>query len=487
MLEEFETGLSIEKAHYEAQVPKLRADLLNAQYDLRRAHFSVLVLIAGDDRLGINALVKRLHEWMDARYLVTRGFGLPTDEERQRPVAWRYWRELPPRGQIGLYINGWAYNAIASRVLDQVDEREFERSIEHSNRMEQALADDGTLVLKYWLHVPQARFEERLAAARKKKQVDARDELLLAVYDAAVPVAERWLEGSSEPLPWTVVESGYARYRDLTVARSILDAVTERLERPAPAPAPPAPSIRGRARRSALAEVDLSTELARDEYRERLDACQRDILKRQARLLEAGTSTLLVFEGWDAAGKGGAIRRVTRPLDVRDYRIIPSGAPSAEEQRYHHLWRFWQRMTRGGTLLVFDRSWYGRVLVERVEGFASEAEWSRAYDEINDFEAQLVEHGCALCKFWLHIDREQQLERFQARERTPYKKYKITNEDYRNRDRWDAYEAAVDDMVERTSTKSAPWTLVSANDKRWARVQVLETVSAAMKRALKND
>jgi polyphosphate kinase 2 (PPK2 family) len=219
-------------------------------------------------------------------------------------------------------------------------------------------------------------------------------------------------------------------------------------------------------------------------YRTELERLQGRVNQLQRRAREAGVSTILAFEGWDAAGKGGAIRRVTAALDARDYQVIPIAAPTDEERAHHYLWRFWRHLARAGRVTIFDRSWYGRVLVERVEGLASEAEWMRAYAEINQFEEELVEHGMVLLKFWLHVTRDEQLRRFRDRERTPHKRWKITAEDWRNRARWADYERAVNDMVERTSTRAAPWTLVEANDKGFARLKVLRTIGDRLESAL---
>jgi polyphosphate kinase 2 (PPK2 family) len=234
-----------------------------------------------------------------------------------------------------------------------------------------------------------------------------------------------------------------------------------------------------------LSHCDLSARLEKDDYRKRLNRLQARLHGLSLEARERGISTVLAFEGWDAAGKGGVIRRVTQSLEAGDYRVIPTAAPTPEELRYHYLWRFWRDVPADGTLVAYDRTWYGRVLVERVEGLATDAEWQRAYDEINDFEDHLVEHGCVLQKFWLHISPEEQLARFEARELTPYKQYKITDEDWRNRERWDAYVQAVDQVVLRTSSEAAPWNVIAANDKYWARIAVLETVTEALKAALK--
>ncbi len=234
-----------------------------------------------------------------------------------------------------------------------------------------------------------------------------------------------------------------------------------------------------------LSHSDLSARLEKDDYRKRLNRLQARLHGLSLEARERGISTVLAFEGWDAAGKGGVIRRVTQSLEAGDYRVIPTAAPTEEERRYHYLWRFWRDLPPAGTFAIFDRTWYGRVLVERIEGFASDAEWQRAYDEINDFEEQLAERGYLVQKFWLHISPDEQLARFQAREDTPYKQHKITEEDYRNRERWAEYEQAVDQMVLRTSSDGAPWFVIPANDKLFARIQVLEKVTAGLKQALR--
>jgi polyphosphate kinase 2 (PPK2 family) len=309
--------------------------------------------------------------------------------------------------------------------------------------------------------------------------------------------------------PWLIVEGADERYRTLAVGEALLTAITERLgaeslsrggaavRQPTPTSATAGAAAGGRTVRpraavgrgqvlqpTILSHLDMTQRVAKRHYDTELERLQGRLngLERQARA--RGVSTILVFEGWDAAGKGGAIRRITAALDARDYQVIPVAAPSDEERAHHYLWRFWRHLARAGRVTVFDRSWYGRVLVERVEGFASEPEWRRAYAEINEFEGQLVDHGYALVKCWLHITREEQLRRFRAREHTTHKRWKITDEDWRNRTRWDQYELAVNDMVERTSTHLAPWTLVEGNDKPFARLKILETVCDRLERAL---
>lgn len=492
MFEAAEVGSLVSKEEYEAQVPHLRVDLVNAQYDLRTADFPVLVVIVGDDHKSCNEILNLLHEWMDARYLDTHVFGPLSEEEQEQPRFWRYWRTLPRQGQLGVYVGAWARNAVADQVRRRIDDDEFELRTVHIERFEQALVDDGALLLKFWLHLPKKAMKRRLK--KKKKQNwrnDGEDRQIYELYDKALPVAERLMRRTSTgSAPWHIVETTDENYRNLTVTRTILEGITGRLDvgkatghkREKRTVQKASTAIAGS---NILETVDLTAELPWEEYKKVLDELQDRLRYLSVRAREKRVSSVVVFEGWDAAGKGGVIRRITRAMDAADYRVIPVAAPTEEEKAHHYLWRFWRHLPQAGTILVFDRSWYGRVLVERVEGFAQVSEWQRAYTEINDFEEQLVEHGILVHKFWLHIAPETQLRRFREREKTPYKKYKISQEDYRNREKWDEYVTAVNEMVARTSTEMAPWKLVSANDKRWARVEVLKTICQGLKRALK--
>jgi len=493
MFEAAEMGAKLSKEDYADQARALRPRLLNAQFDLQSADFSVLILISGDDRPGASEVLNHLHEWMDARYIETHAFGPRSEAEERRPRFWRYWSRLPPSGRIGIFLGGWAQHPLAGRLDGRLDEAGYERRVLRFQSLERDLVDDGVVLVKLWIHLSGKEHEKRLAKARKGKgrnhwRIDEIDWKIGDHYDELAPIAEDLLRRTdSAQAPWHVIEGGDARHRDVAVARLVLEAIEGRLaaapEQP-PAAEPAAPVAAQEVGASLLDKVDLTQHLPYEEYKPRLEALQSELFTLMSEAQRAKLRTVLVFEGWDAAGKGGVIRRITHPLDARDYRVIPIGAPTEEERARHYLWRFWRQIPWAGRAVIFDRSWYGRVLVERIEGFASLTEWRRAYSEINDFEEQLVEADSVLLKFWLHIDPEEQLRRFQAREKTPYKKYKITDEDYRNRERWGEYVAAVHDMVQRTHSPGAPWHLVPANDKRFARVQVLDTLCEALSRGL---
>ncbi len=514
MFETAELGLKVSKEEYKAQVPELRTRLLEMQYDLRTANFPVLILVSGVDGAGKGDTVNLLHEWMDPRYLITHGFGELSEEERERPPFWRFWRALPPKGRIGIFFGSWYTEPIVSRVHGTIRDARLGEMIRRIQLLETELVADGMLLIKLWFHLSkaaQAKRLKRLAADKEQRwRVTAQDWRNFELYDTFRAVSERVLrETSTGDAPWIVIEGRNDEYRNLTVGRTLHELISKRLAAASETAAPPAAASRPApakkapkaasgaaavetaasppakaAPRTILDTLDLSLSLTKEEYARQLEECQGrlNLLQRQAR--EQRLTTVLVFEGVDAAGKGGAIRRVTAALDARDFTIVPIAAPTDEERAHHYLWRFWRHLPRAGRVIIFDRSWYGRVLVERVEGFAKEAEWRRAYAEINGFEAQLVDSGIAIAKFWLHIDPEEQLRRFRERENTPFKQYKITEEDWRNRERWDAYVEAVNEMVERTSTEYAPWTLVEANDKSWARIKVLSTICQAMKKRL---
>ncbi len=493
MFESAELGHHVEKRAYDRQMPKLREALLEAQLRaVERAEFPVVLLSGGVDGAGKGEVVNLLLEWMDARHIQVHAMGDPTDEERSRPPMWRFWRALPPKGKTGIFFGSWYTAPIVDKVYGRIGGAELTRVLGEIARLERMLVDEGAVIVKLWMHLSkkeQRRRFEKLGSRRTTAwRVTREDWRNHRRYDEFRQVSERALrETSTAEAPWYVVEAADGRYRDLTVARTLLDALTQRLERgkratPLRAAPPPAPSIDSR---NVIEELDLTRRLSDAQYGRRLPELQARLnaLTRHKRFERV--AVVVAFEGPDAAGKGGSIRRVTHALDARLYDVVPIGAPTEEERAQPYLWRFWRYLPRRGHFTLFDRSWYGRVLVERVEGYAAEPDWMRAYREILDFEESISRFGIVVVKFWLAISKEEQLVRFRAREETPFKRFKITREDWRNRGKWQAYENAVCDMVDRTSTDVAPWHLVEANDKRWARVKVLETLCESIERALR--
>ncbi|MCK9387333.1 MAG: polyphosphate:AMP phosphotransferase [Sulfuritalea sp.] len=483
MFESAEIGHKIDKDTYKKAVPELRAALQDAQYDLKEnGKIPVVVLVSGQDGAGKGETINILYEWMDPRFISTLAFSAPTDEEQARPFMWRYWRALPPKGRIGVFAGSWYSSPIHDRLDGGMSKAGMDARIDQINRFEAMLVNEGALVLKFWFHLTKDGQKRRLKSLEKDPKTAWRVTKWnwdrLKTYDKLQDVVGHVLRMTNTPwAPWIIIEGEDDRYRSLTTGKILLEAIRQRLSDAGKQTTPVAPPIRVNIDgRNVLSELRLTHQLSDKEYDDQLAKWQGKLseLVRDPRF--KGRSLVCAFEGADAAGKGGAIRRIIAAMDARDYQIIPVAAPTEEERAQPYLWRFWRHMPRQGRVAIFDRTWYGRVLVERVEGFCADADWLRAYTEINDFEHDLSGAGVIVCKFWLQISQEEQLKRFKEREKIQFKRFKITEEDWRNREKWDHYQEAICDMVDRTSTGTAPWTLVEANDKGYARVKILRTI-----------
>jgi polyphosphate:AMP phosphotransferase len=505
MFEVAEIGRTVSKEDYDSEVARLRWELLDTQRRLEGTNIPIIVLFGGVDGAGKSETVHLMNEWMDPRWLVNRAFEEPSQDERERPPFWRYWLALPPYGRIGFFMSAWYSKPLLDRVARASTVAEFESALDRIASFERTLADDGAVILKFWMHLDRKAQKQRLRALEKNPltrwRVTKTQWARWRQYGKFMAATERLIQMTSfAHAPWFIVDGTDERYRSLVVGSEIQRALFRVLEpsrekpsrrRPrasaaATRPAPEATSLVDRVdrERSILDTLDMTLVLPDEKAKPAMLKQQGRVNKLQRRAAGQGVSLMLVFEGWDAAGKGGAIRRVTSALDPRTYRVVPIAAPTDEERARHYLWRFWRHLARAGRVTIFDRSWYGRVLVERVDGLAADAEWSRAYAEIEDFERQLAEHRIVLVKYWLHITKEEQEQRFKDRAKSPYKSWKLTDEDWKNREKWDAYELAVNEMVARTSTRHAPWHLVPANDKNFARVEVLRIAADALAGAL---
>ncbi len=506
-----ELGRKISREDYKEREPILREELLVLQQEWRQYGRSALIVyFAGVEGAGKDTAVNRLNEWMDPRWIVTRAYGDPADVERERPEFWRYWLGLPPRGTIGLFMSAWYHTPVLERAYGNIGQEEFDRRLDRIMAFENALVDDGAVIVKFWMHLSRDAQKRRLKSLEKDPLTSWRateeDWKHWHMYDEFVAAAERVImRTSTGKAPWSIIEGADDRYGTLTIGLNIRDAMRKRLEElrqqqaleqvsRSASEAPPQPHVEGPVETltalvpgppvTVLSTLNMSKRLNKDEYTRQLRKNQSMLGQLHRKAVDNKVSTILVFEGADAAGKGGAIRRLIAALNARNYQVLPFAAPTDEERAQHYLWRFWRHLSRAGRMTIFDRSWYGRVLVERVEGFATHDEWTRAYAEINDFEEQLVEHGIVLVKYWLHITMDEQLVRFKAREEIPYKRWKLTEEDWRNREKWDDYELAVNDMVQHTSTHIAPWVLVEGNDKRFARIKIIKTLCETLEQRL---
>ncbi len=496
MFEIAETGHRVSAEEYAARAPRLRESLLAAQYRLLgHAGFPVVILVAGVDGAGKGETVNLFNEWMDPRHISTHGFGPLTQDERQHPPMRRFWSVLPPRGRIGMLFGSWYTAPIVERVQGLGSVTAFRRQIEDIRRFEHMLATEGVLLLKLWFHLSKRDQRRRLNDLERdpltRWRVSESDWTNFQRYDRFRRVSAATLEATSTPqAPWHLIDGSDPHHRSLTAGQLLLDSLGQRLDeatrqrkarKPAKAvvaPALPAPGP------DVLAALDYSARLDRATYEKQLELWQGRLnrLVRDPRFGER--ALVVVFEGQDAAGKGGAIRRITGALDARQYQVIPIAAPSDEERAQPWLWRFWRQLPRKGHVAIFDRSWYGRVLVERVEKFCAPADWERAYGEINDFEEQLAANGTVVVKFFLAITKPEQLKRFRERASVSFQNFKLTPDDWRNRRQWKAYEHAINDMVAMTGSAETPWTLVSANDVEHARIVVLRTLCERLQAAI---
>jgi len=506
VFETAEVGAVLSETAFRKQRDRLRLNLIELQQQARTADFPTLIILSGIKGAGVVDTVNLLNTWMDPRWIKTTAFDDPSDEERERPLFWRYWRSLPANGTIGLYLGGWYADPIAAFAEGKMTRAAFDECLLRIKSFEQTLAAEGALILKIWLHLSKGVQKRRLSKNDKDPLVGLRASdttwTTPTDYDAYLKAAGYALRDTHDgSAPWFIIEGGDDHYRRAAVLSTLSQHLERHLSRRRKI-------IKERLKsrdkelkqsrkdksggsnvavpiRRVLDALDMTVSLGERAYAKAFHTQQMrlHLLHRKAR--SRGLSVIVALEGWDAAGKGGAIRRLTYALNARDYHTVPVAAPTDEERAHHYLWRFWRHIGRAGRMTIFDRSWYGRVLVERVERLIDEEVWMRGYAEINDFETQIVEHGSLVVKIWLHITPDEQLRRFKDRGKVPHKRWKLTDEDWRNRKKRGDYEDAVNDMVSRTSTTAAPWHLIPANDKRYARVKVLQTVADAIEAALR--
>ena len=476
-----------EKSVVKAEISALKSRLTVQQQQIKQAKLPVVVLIEGWGAAGKGSLISDIILNIDPRSFTVFSINPPTDEEARRPFLWRYFQKIPEAGQFVFFDSGWYGETIQDMMNDGLDGKEYRRRLRSINNFERQLSDNGYLVVKFFLHIPKKiqdeRFEKLLSSKNTEWRISKADKRENKHYREYAAAWDELLDKTDTPAaPWHIID-GSERSKRLQVYRVLTDAIEAALEgkrpgREAPEeefPLLPMPPLAG---------VPLGQSVGETEYRIRLKEAQNRLGDLHNRIYRQKIPVILVYEGWDAAGKGGNIKRVAAALDPRGYEVVPIAAPDKHELSRHYLWRFWNHIPKTGHIAIFDRSWYGRVMVERIEGLCGDA-WKRAYREMNEFEKELSDWGAVILKFWIHIDKDTQLARFNDRQNTPEKRWKITDEDWRNREKWDLYEVAVDEMLQKTSTAYAPWHIIESKDKRYARLKVLHILIDALEEALK--
>jgi len=499
MFQTAELGQKLSKREFKQQELTLWENLLLLQQRLRNeGEFPVLVDFAGVRGAGKGTSVNLFNRWMDARWIVTHAYTEPSDEESERPTFWRFWRFLPPKGQVGFHMSGRYSRPLLDYVYGRISPVDFTHALDRINNFEKAQADDGAMVLKFWMHISRDVQKKRLESLEndplRSWRMSPEDWKHWEMYDKFIEAAERIISYTNTGhAPWEIVEGEDFNYRSLRVGeifqqrlerhlmtQQIRQKYLKEVREEVHARISEEPSSNGSSPKTIMDGLDLSHSMDKKTYREKLAYYQARVASLHQKAAQKKISTILVFEGPDAGGKGGSIRQITNALDARYYKVYPFAAPTDLENAHHYLWRFWNCIPRAGRTTIFDRSWYGRVLVERIERFAGDDEWRRAFGEINDFEDQLIEHGIVLLKFWMHISKEEQLRRFKHREETPHKRWKLCDEDWRNRERWDEYSLAAHEMIQQTSVRNSPWILVENENKRYGRIKVLKSLCDAL-------
>ena len=495
MLENIDLSKELGKDEYREMMPEMAIKLAGLQREAKDLNIPVIILFEGWDAAGKGTLINQLIMPLDPRGFRVNPTSAPNDEERYRPFLWRFWTKIPAKGRLAIFDRSWYGRLLVERVDKLIGKDTAKASIRDINSFERMLADDGYVIIKFFLHISKStqkkRFEKLEHNPSTKWKVTKEDWRTHKQYDRYFEAADEMLENTdTASASWTVIEAEDQRHATAKVYNTVIDILQKRIDdihahehkkRPAPE------IILGPVKTSALDEADLTVTLEKEEYAGLLKKYQKKIRDLEHEIYEKRIPVIVMYEGWDAAGKGGNIRRLTQNMDPRGYEVIPVAAPSAEELAHHYLWRFWNAIPKAGHISIFDRTWYGRVLVERIEGFCSDNDWKRAYREICEAEHHMTDFGAVLLKFWLHISPEEQLARFEERQKTPYKQWKITEEDWRNREKWDKYKTAVDEMIYRTSTDNAPWTVLEANCKYSARIKALKTFIDVVEKAIKRS
>ena len=495
MLADIDLSKKIPKPDFKKARKVFDLQLPILQRDARQRQVPILIVFEGWDAAGKGTLINELILNLDPRGFNVFNCRPPTEEEQFHPFLWRFWNKVPSRGRMAIFDHSWYRRVLNDRVDGAIQKKQLKQAFTDITSFERQMADDGAIIIKFFLHISKSeqkkRFKKLLSSQATAWRVSKEDLNRHKKYSRYLAAIEDMIaKTDTDYAPWTVIESHDFHFATLKMFATISSAINKSaLSSHGPgslkkAQRPTAPL--GKLDTSILDKVDASLSLEQDDYENLLKKKQNLLRELEYRIYRMRIPVVIALEGWDAAGKGGAIRRLTQRLDPRGYVVEPVAAPNDFEKAHHYQWRFWQKMPKAGHITIFDRSWYGRVLVERVEGFCTEESWRRAYHEINEMEEHLANFGTVLIKFWLHIDSEEQLRRFNERTRTPLKQWKITDEDWRNRRKWNDYKKAVDEMIYRTSTPLAPWTIVESNCKLYGRIKLLDTVIDAIEKRLGN-
>jgi len=480
----FDRGELLDKRENKKIMDELTIELGRLQREAGEKKVPILIILEGLDASGKGGVISELLMAMDPRGYNVYSNNRESEEEELRPLFWRFWNHLPGEGEITIFDRSWYYSVFQKAKGG----KKYKKRCEDIIHTEELLSREGTLIVKFFLYITKEeqkrRFEKLSDNPSTSWKVTKKDWKSNKNYDEVMKRYEKLIEDTDTgEVPWNLIFSEDLDTAKLKVMEELTENIKSYLEEDLPERDVKLAKVK---KEFKLEAAEIPAPVDREDYRKKLKKYQKRLHELEHEIYERRIPVVIAYEGWDAAGKGGNIKRLVERMDPRGYDVLPVGAPTDVEKLHHYLWRFWIKFPKGGHISIFDRTWYGRVLVERVEGFCTENQWMRAYGEINEMESQWTEDGAVVLKFWIHIDQEEQLRRFEERERTEHKKWKITEEDWRNREKWDEYREAVEDMVKYTSTKGAPWYVIEGNSKYNARLQVMKTVIKTLEKRLKD-
>lgn len=488
MLKEYKSIEKLSDEELSARLNAAREKLMKQQMQVKEKKLPVLVLVEGWGTSGKGYILGQVIKNIDPRFFRVASMGEPTEEEKRKPFLYRHFAKIPEAGKFMFLDSGWMDEVIKGRLHGGMTEEIYEERIESIRHFERQLTDNGYLVMKFFLHVSKKEQAKRIDRLMKEKdtkwRVGKNDLWQNDHYDKCKDAFDSYLKSTNMPsAPWYIIDAKSRKWAELQVLETLTQGIEIALGNRTMA-VPLLQNIYPLEKMPLLSEIPLDKSIENDEYKKELKHLQQRLGELHNRLYRKKVPVIIAYEGWDAAGKGGNIKRITGALDPRGYEVHPIASPEPHEKARHYLWRFWTRLPKTGHIAIFDRTWYGRVMVERLEGFCSENDWMRAYNEINEFEKELHDWGAVIIKFWVQIDKDTQLERFNDRQNTPEKQWKITDEDWRNREKWDLYEDAVNEMIQKTSTTYAPWHVLESVDKRYARIKALKIVIKELEKVL---
>ena len=473
---------------FTARLGDERAKLFASQLKIKEAGLPVMVIFEGWGAAGKGSVLGKIIKNIDPRFFKVKTNAAPTAEDKRYPFLYRYMKDIPEKGKFVFYDTYWMEEITDARMDGKMGDKEYEEKIDSIKRTERSLVDNGYLVMKFFFQIGKKEQKRRLDFLLSDKdtkwRVDKNDLYENKHYDESLEVYDKYLKDTDSPTaPWYIIDAKDKKLAELQVLGFLNQGIETALKNKDLA-APILQNTFPLKKTPLLKDVELKGKtLTDEEYDKRLDDLQDELSQLHYKLYRKKIPVIIAYEGWDAAGKGGNIKRITGALDPRGFEVQPIASPEPHEKARHFLWRFWTRLPKTGHIAIFDRTWYGRVMVERIEGFCSENDWQRAYNEINEFEKELTDWGAVVIKFWVQIDKRTQLKRFKERQATPEKQWKITDEDWRNREKWNQYEQAIDEMIQKTSTEFAPWYILESVDKKYARIKALEIVTAELKKA----